>query len=78
MEKQYPQWPIKRFRTDNGTEYTKLNKFFVEKGIIHELTPPYQHESVGIPERFNRIIQTMVRAMLAMLMILGEGLDKRL
>ena len=64
LKRQHLQHRIKRFRTDNGTdngtEYMKLDGFFREEGIIHELTPPYHHEPLGIPER---TIMTMVRSM---------------
>ncbi|UYV63214.1 hypothetical protein LAZ67_2003462 [Cordylochernes scorpioides] len=49
---------IKRFRTDNGTEF--LNKIFSDYlkslGIVHELTAPYTPEQNGISERDNRTI----------------------
>ncbi|UYV84036.1 hypothetical protein LAZ67_X000937 [Cordylochernes scorpioides] len=50
---------IKRFRTDNGTEF--LNKNFSDYlkslGIVHELTAPYTPEQNGISERDNRTIK---------------------
>ena len=57
---------MKRFRSDHRGEYLNevLEEFFAQKGIQHDLTPPYNHESNGVAERFNRIIQTIVRAML--------------
>ena len=57
---------VKKFRSDQGGEYLNevLEEFFAQKGIQHNLTLPYNYESNGIAERFNRIIQTMVRAML--------------
>jgi len=61
------------FKSDHGREYinTEMLWFFHRTGIRHEPTPPYSHESNGIPERYNRTIQTMMRAMLL-------NLDKRL
>ena len=52
--------------TDNGGEYieAEVNKFFKSKGMRHLYTPPYSHQSNGVPERYNRTIQTMVRSML--------------
>ncbi|UYV66529.1 hypothetical protein LAZ67_4001965 [Cordylochernes scorpioides] len=57
---------IKRFRTDNGTEF--LNKNFSDYlkslGIVHELTAPYTPEQNGISERDNRTIVESARCML--------------
>ena len=57
---------LKRFRSDQAGEYLNevLEEFFAKKGIQHDLTPPYNHESNGVTERFNCIIQTIVHAML--------------
>jgi hypothetical protein len=51
--------------TDNGGEYVQIDAYFKQKGIRHVRIPPYSHESNGVPERFNRTIQTMARSMLA-------------
>ncbi|UYV82085.1 K02A2.6-like [Cordylochernes scorpioides] len=55
---------IKRFRTDNGTEF--LNKNFSDYlkslGIVHELTAPYTPEQNGISERDNRTIVESARS----------------
>ena len=32
---------------------------------MHEFTQPYAHENNGVPERFNRTLQNMVRPWLA-------------
>ncbi|UYV73254.1 hypothetical protein LAZ67_10002363, partial [Cordylochernes scorpioides] len=57
---------IKRFRTDNGTEF--LNKNFSDYlkslGIVHELTAPYTPEQNGISERDNRTIVESDRCLL--------------
>ncbi|UYV65259.1 hypothetical protein LAZ67_3003730 [Cordylochernes scorpioides] len=57
---------IKRFRTDNGTEF--LNKNFSDYlkslGIVHELTAPYTPEQNGIAERDNRTIVESAKCML--------------
>ena len=60
------QTTILCFKTDNGGEYVnnRTEAFWTQTGIRHEPIPPYSHESNGIPERFNRTIQTMMRAML--------------
>lgn len=57
---------IKCFRTDNGGEYLneRLSRFFAQKGIEHDLTPPYSPESNGVAERLNRSIGEGIRAML--------------
>jgi len=61
------------FKTDNGGEYinNRTQTFWSNKGTRHEAIAPYNHESNGIPERYNRTIQNMMRAMLL-------NLDKRL
>ena len=58
---------ILRFTTDYGGEYVnkELKEFFESERIIHEISPPYSHESNGIAERFNRTITTMAGAMLS-------------
>lgn len=57
---------IKRLRTDNGGEYISqtLKTFFERKGIVHERTPPYSHESNGVAERLNRTLETIGRSMI--------------
>ena len=37
---------------------------FVKKAIIHEITPPYSHESNGVTERKNRTLKEMMNSML--------------
>lgn len=56
----------KSFRSDNGGEYinNSLTNFFAQKGIVHDLTPPYSPESNGVAERLNRSIGEAIRAML--------------
>jgi transposase InsO family protein len=56
---------IKKLKSDNGGEYVnnKITAFLEMKGIIHNLSPPYTHESNGLPERMNGTIVTMVRSM---------------
>jgi hypothetical protein len=57
---------VKRFRSDNGGEYISndLQQFFASKGIKHEFTVLYSHESNGTAETFNSIIATMARSAL--------------
>ena len=61
---QHPQYSLKRVCTDNGTEYVNDNitEFFKDEGIVHELTPLYHHESLGVAEHFNWTIMIMVRS----------------
>ena len=57
---------LKRFRTDGGGEYVNsdLRSYFATQGTIHEITPPYSHESNSVAERFNRTLKNIIRAML--------------
>lgn len=57
----------KRLRSDGALEYaTKdLKEWYASKGIIHETTLPYSHQSNGRAERANRTLKEMVRAALA-------------
>lgn len=57
---------IKRWRTDNGGEFINqtVSTFFRKKGIVHEKTPPYEHERNGTAERFNQTLTTMARALI--------------
>ena len=56
----------KTFRSDNGGEYVnnKLTTFFAQKGIIHDLTPPYSPKSNGVAKRLNWSISEAIRSML--------------
>jgi hypothetical protein len=52
-------------RCDNGPEYVGLGTYFQQDyGIQFEYTTAYTHEQVGVAERLNRSLITMVRAML--------------
>ena len=57
---------MKRFRTDNGTEY--LSKEFkqelADSGIIHETSTSYTPQQNGVAERSNRTLVESARAML--------------
>lgn len=46
---------LKAVRTDRGTEYvnSELEKYFSEKGVIHNTTAPYTPEQNRIAEHFN-------------------------
>jgi len=54
----------KRVISDRGGEYVLFNDFCVKEGIIHEVTPPYSHESNGVAERKNRTLKEMMNVML--------------
>lgn len=57
---------LKILRTDRGGEFLnkKMQKFFKNKGIIHQLTAPYTPEQNGVAERKNRSLMEMARCML--------------
>lgn len=54
---------VQPFRNDNGGEYMNsfIPKSFLQKGIKHETSVPYSHESIGVAEHFNRSIQDLAR-----------------
>ncbi|KAI0992715.1 hypothetical protein K3495_g15470 [Podosphaera aphanis] len=58
---------VKSLRTDNRGDYIneKLSKYLEQRGINHDLTPPYSPESNGVAERINRSIGESIRAMLS-------------
>lgn len=49
---------VKRSRSDRASEYmsNSMNKFYIEKDVIHEPTPAYAPESNGRVERLIRAI----------------------
>lgn len=57
---------VKTFFSDNGGEYIdhRVQQFLAELGIGHQNSPPYEHESNGVAERFNRTIVTKARTLL--------------
>ena len=57
---------IRRFRTDNGGEYTskQFESYLKSKGIKHELTCPFSPQQNGIAERINRTLQEIALAQL--------------
>jgi len=67
MEKVYPDWPIARFRCDNGRgEYD--NRLFREilrvLGISFEPAPPYTQHKNGKSERMIQTLVTKAHSML--------------
>lgn len=57
---------IKKFRSDNGTEYINNNfkQFFQKHGIEHQHSAPYSPQQNGLAERLNRTLLDRVRCML--------------
>jgi len=66
LRTQFPDATTQTFKTDNGGEYmeSSLQQFLKNRGIIHNTSPPYHHESNGLPERFNRTVITAAQTML--------------
>jgi hypothetical protein len=56
---------VKFIRTDNGTEFSGLDKFCRKHGVVHQRTAPYAHQQNGKIERLNRSLQDKARSMLA-------------
>src|SRR5258705_9022084 len=75
MVENQTSYVIQLFRSNGGGEYAnnQLTAYFSQKGIVHEFTSPSAHEYNGVPERFNRPLQNMVRPWLADF----NGLHKR-
>jgi transposase InsO family protein len=57
---------VKALRTDNGGEYlnSEVESLLADRGIVLQKSPPYEHESNRLAERFNRTIVTIVHTML--------------
>ena len=57
---------ILSFYTDHSTEYCNqdFDSYLQMKGIQHYKSPPYCHDTNGILERYMRMLQTMMRALL--------------
>jgi hypothetical protein len=64
FEKQY-ETTIKSIHSDNGGEYTPIEKYAKKKGIKVTRAAPYTPEANGIAERMNRTLVEAVRTMLA-------------
>jgi hypothetical protein len=60
---------VQFIRTDNGTEFSGLDKFCRKNGTVHQKTAPYAHQQNGKVERLNMTLQEKARAMLV-----GSGL----
>ena len=57
---------VKNVRTDNGGEFTvqKLHDYFKSRGIVHQLTVPYNSFQNGAVERAHRSIEEKTRCLL--------------
>ena len=64
FEKQYDA-TIKSIHSDNGGEYTPVEKYATSRGIKVTRAAPYNPEANGIAERMNRTLIEAVRTMLA-------------
>lgn len=67
MEKRYPDYPITRFRCDNGRgEYDNslFRGILRVSGIRFEPSPPYTQHKNGVSERMIRTLTTKARAMM--------------
>ena len=67
MKRQFPQWPIVRFRCDNGKgEYDNslFRGILTVSGITFEPAPPYTQHKNGVAERMIRTLATIARCMM--------------
>jgi len=56
--------PVKRFRHDGAKEYLGLKNFFDSKGVVREVTLPYEHQQNGVIERVWKTLLNMARSSL--------------
>jgi hypothetical protein len=61
----HTEFKVKTIRTDGGTEFLGLDGYCRKHGILHQVTPPYSHQSNGKVERLNRTLQEKAMAMLS-------------
>ena len=55
---------VKALRTDNGSEFGRLEPYLKERGISHEKSAPYAQDQDGVAERSIRTILERARTML--------------
>ncbi|KAA8492320.1 Retrovirus-related Pol polyprotein from transposon TNT 1-94 [Porphyridium purpureum] len=66
---------VRRIRSDNGGEFVsrKMEEWFADNGIAHELAPPYTPQMNGRAERLNRTLLEKLRTVLR-----ASGMGKQL
>lgn len=62
IERQFSK-KVKKIRSDNGTEFLCMTRFFKEEGIIHETSCVYTPQQNGRVERKHRHILEVARAL---------------
>ena len=67
LKHHHPGNPIKILRLDNAGEFKseRFTKWCNANGISLEYSPPYEHESNGMVESFNKKITTIARTLVA-------------
>src|SRR5690606_37303606 len=63
---------VLNFKSDQGTEFSKLRPFFDEKGIEFDVSPRYKPAANGMVERFNRTLQETFKTMLEEQKLIGH------
>lgn len=73
IKNQFGRFP-KCIRSDGGGEFSgsALRKFFVDNGIVQQMSAPYSPQQNGVAERKNRYLKEMMRCMLV-----ESGLEKK-
>ena len=64
---QFPEYKIKRFRSDNGkAEYDNslFRELLASKGIVFQPSPPYTQHKNGVSERMIQTLNSRARSML--------------
>ena len=58
---------VSAVRSDNGGEFCNkdLKNYFMERGIVHQLTVPYNSSQNGVAERKHRTVQEKARTLLS-------------
>ena len=55
---------LKTLRTNNGTKYFSISKFYKDNSIIHQTIVPYAHSQVNIGKRINLTMLNKIRTLL--------------